>query len=421
MLISFTVGNFYSIKEPVTLDMQSVGQVSEFKENIVLAGQNKLLRSAVIYGANGSGKSNVIEAMAFCKNYVHDSIRYQEGDKVKTLIPFLLGTQGADSPSFFEVEFLVETIKYRYGFELTDERICGEWLFVLPEKKRKEQELFIRESQIIEVSKKFKEGELLEDKTRDNALFLSVCAQFNGKISKKLIEFFSDFNVISGIDDKQYIDFTSKFIKETSNQDLLVQSLNQIGLEIEDVVERNVSEDVIPKGLPAKISQRHLDMTVHFVERKQLDEDGKECGRVQIPLDGGESAGTQKYFYLMGPLHDTLKHGKVLVIDELDARLHPKLTLNIIRMFHDPVINDKGAQLIFATHDTNLLASGQFRRDQIYFTEKNRCSATELYSLSEVKVRKDASFEKDYLKGRYGAIPFMGSLDFMEQFSGKER
>ncbi|EDM26134.1 abortive infection protein, putative [Lentisphaera araneosa HTCC2155] len=420
MLLSFTVGNFCSIKEPVTLDMQSMGQVSELKDNVIVSGQNKLLRSTVIYGANGSGKSNVIEAMSFCKNYVRDSIRNQEGDKVKDLVPFLLGDEKGEDPSFFEVEFLIGTSKYRYGFELNRESIVGEWLYVLPEKKRKERELFVRDNEIIEVSKSFKEGKDLEDKTRDNALFLSVCAQFNGAVSKEVLTFFRNFNVISGINDDNYSGYTSSFIENDSNRKLVLDSLNQIGLGIETIVDEELTEERLPHDLPEKIKQHLLETKVLFFERSRYDDKGKKCGSVKIPLSGGESAGTQKYFHLMGPLHDTLTNGKVLVIDELDARLHPKLTLNIIRMFHDPQINNKGAQLIFATHDTNLLASRQFRRDQIYFTEKNNISATELYSLAEVKVRKDASFEKDYLIGRYGAIPFMGGLEFIKQFSDEE-
>lgn len=431
MLINFTVENFRSIKDRVTLDMEAMGQVSELQENVIKASRYKLLKSAVIYGANGSGKSNIIKALGFMIDFVHNSIRTQGGDPILGVEPFLLSEHDGLQPSFFEIEFLIDNTKYRYGFEVTGKEVHAEWLFSLSKGKRTERELFLRESQEIEVHKtNFKEGIKLEEKVRDNALFLSVCAQFNGTVSKEIIDFFKNMNVISGIEDKNLRNFTSDFMKEANNAHEIILALQQADFGIENIFEEQPFVDKMPNNLPPDLSDKVIEdiqaTKMLFAERKRFNLEGEELAPIKLLFDHTESAGTQKYFHLLGPIQDTLQQGRLLCVDELDARLHPKLTLNIIRMFHNKEINKNGAQLIFATHDTNLLSAGLFRRDQIYFTEKNNVAATDLYSLAEFKlqdnssVRKDANYEKNYLRGRYGAIPFMGSLGFMESFNKQE-
>ena len=432
MLINFTVANFRSIKDRVTLDMESMGQVSELKDNVTEKPRCKLLKSVVIYGANGSGKSNIIKALTFMINFVHNSIRSQEGDPILGVESFLLSEEDSVNPSFFEVEFLIDETKYRYGIEVSQKEIHAEWLFSLAKGKRKESELFLRESQAIEVHKRnFKEGRKIEEKAHKNALFLSVCAQFNGAISKEIIKAFKSMAVISGIEDRNLRNFTSNFMKAPENSQAIITALRQADFGIENILEEQPFAEKMPNNLPADLPddiKNNIQATkILFSERKRFNAEGEETTTIKFPFDNAESAGTKKYFHLLGPIQDTLQQGKLLCVDELDARLHPKLTLNIIRMFHDREINKHGAQLIFATHDTNLLSSGLFRRDQIYFTEKNNVAATDLYSLAEFKlqdnstVRKDANYEKNYLRGRYGAIPFMGSLDFMESFNEKGR
>ena len=257
-----------------------------------------------------------------------------------------------------------------------------------------------------------------------------MCAQFNGEISKSLIHFFKQVSIISGIEDRSLREFTSNHIKDASNYKTIISSLQQADFGIEGILKEKPFESKLPNNLPDNFPDHlksQLKKTeVLFSERNRYDSSGNVYGKAKFSFDDAESAGTQKYFHLLGPIQDTLSNGRILVIDELDARLHPKLTLNIIRMFHDSSINTKGAQLIFTTHDSNLLSSKQFRRDQILFTEKNNFAATDLYSLAEFKlensksVRKDASYAKDYLKGRYGAIPFIGSLQFMDNLPSRE-
>jgi uncharacterized protein len=151
---------------------------------------------------------------------------------------------------------------------------------------------------------------------------------------------------------------------------------------------------------------------------QKFDSDGNYISFERFNLEAQESEGTQKIFALSGTLVDTLNNGKVLIFDELDARLHPLISLAIVQLFNSNKTNPNNAQLIFMTHDTNLLSNKLFRRDQVWFTEKNRYGATDLYSLAEYKVRNDASFESDYIKGRYGAIPYVGNLSSMVDFHG---
>ena len=430
MLLNFTVENFRSIKEPITLDMEAMGQVSELKNNLVAKSRYKLLKSAVIYGANGSGKSNIVKALVFVINFVRHSINRQEGDIIQGINPFILAVGYESKPSFFELEFSIDETKYRYGLEVSQKEVHAEWLFSLPKSKRKEILLFVRETQDIEVHKNnFKEGLKLEDKVRTNSLFLSVCAQFNGEISKRVMGYFNRIDVLSG--DSNLIDrnFTPNFIKDLDNYQTVISALQQADFGIENIIEEQPFAgklpNTIPTNLPDELKDKLKSAKILMTERKRFDAQGVDVGTAKLAFNDAESAGTQKYFYLFGRIQDTLQKGNVLCIDELEASLHPKLTFNIIRMFHDKEINKGGAQLIFTTHDTNLLSSGLFRRDQIYFTEKNRRAETDLYSLAEFKyednsaVRKDANYERNYLKGRYGAIPFLGDLEFMKLFADK--
>jgi len=430
MLLNITVENFRSIKEPITLDMEAMGQVSELKDNLVAKSRYKLLKSAVIYGANGSGKSNVLKALAFVINFVRHSINSQEDELINGITPFMLSVGNESKPSFFELEFLIDETKYRYGFEVSQKKINAEWLFSLPKSKRKDIELFTREEQNIEVHKNnFKEGLKLEDKVRTNSLFVSVCAQFNGEISKKVMSFFNRIDLLSG--DSNIIDrnFTPNYIKDLDNYQTVISALQQVDFGIENIIEEQPFATKLPNNIPADfpdaLKEQMKSAKMLMTERKRFNSEGVEVGTAKFLFDDAESAGTKKYFYLFGRIQYTLEKGNVLCIDELEASLHPKLTLNIIRMFHDKDINKSGAQLIFTTHDTNLLSSGVFRRDQIYFTEKNNRAETDLYSLAEFKfednstVRKDANYEKNYLKGRYGAIPFLGDLEFMKLFADK--
>jgi uncharacterized protein len=422
-LIEFSCGNFRSFKEPVTLSMVAAKLNSrnhEVDENntIRIDDTLTLLTTTALYGANASGKSNLIKAMDFMRRFVIISSKESQADEPIRISPFKLCTDSEDKPSFFEVVFLLENMRYRYGFEANRREIISEWLFHVPTVK--EARLFVRDQDGIRISKDFKEGRGLEDKTRKNALFLSVVAQFNGAIATAVISWFKKFRVISGLDDRSYRSYaTEQFEKDEKTRAQMIELVKKLDLGIDDLTSRKLSEEefqvIIPDAMPSAVRKRMLReleserLAVQTVHQK-YDKEGEPVSKEVFRLKDEESDGTEKLFYLTAPLLDILNNGMVLAIDEMEARLHPLITKSIIELFHSLETNPNRAQLIFTTHDTNLLSNKQFRRDQIWFVEKNRQGASTIYSLAELKVRNDASFEKDYIEGRYGAIPFLGEL-----------
>ncbi len=422
MIIEFTVGNFLSFRENKTLSLEATN-ITEYKESTFKSGKFKLLKSAILYGANSSGKSNFIKAMSTMKRIVMTSVEKTSASKFE-IIPFLLNTSTENKPSFFELIFLIDKTRYRYGFEIDNSSIHGEWLFKL--EGDNEIPLFIREENGIGVTDDFKEGHGLESKTRENALFLSVVDQFNGEIAAKVISWFNDLGTISGLSHDNYREVTFSLLDKNKSKERLLDFFKDLDLGFEQLKFRKekFQESFLPSDLPTEL----LDDIINDLQGKTIarintvhnkyDENGKKVGFRDFDLREQESSGTNKVFDISGPIFDTLIGGGVLVIDELDAKLHPLMTAAITNLFNSPEYNSNNAQLIFATHDTNLLSYGRFRRDQIYFLEKDKFEASDLYSLieykeegSDKKIRKDRSFEKDYINGRYGAIPFIGNFE----------
>jgi uncharacterized protein len=424
MLIEFEVGNFLSFRDPVRFSMLAANPIKEhLEENTFEEGRHRLLKSAVIYGANASGKSNLLEAMAFMRWFVMNSSKAMQVDEDIVVTPFKLDAATENAPSHFEICFLQNDRRYRYGFEADRKAVRKEWLFQT--EKLKEVSLFLREDDGIEISDDFSEGKELEPKTRDNALFLSVVAQFNGEISGNILKWFKGFRGLSGLRDQQYERFTTEMLQDEAMRPLLVEFIRRADVGIEDLLVSEAPDDEAVKGgvedlqrKPMK-SKRYKITTVHQKFRNGLKE-----GFANLDFTNEESEGTKKFFRIAGPLLDCLMNGYVVGIDELDAKLHPLLTKAAVRLFNSTDSNKKNAQLIFTTHDTNLLHFGHLRRDQIWFTEKTQQAATDLYSLAEIKlpeggkVRNDAALEKNYIQGRYGAIPFLGDLGALLKEAG---
>ena len=400
-LIELTGGNFLSFKDKMTLSMEATG-IREYPDNVYDIGSTKLLKSAVIYGANSSGKSNLIKAMAFMKDTVMNSSKMNSTDKFNTT-PFLLNTESREEASYFELVFFRLGAYYRYGFILDNERVHAEWFYIIPKGEKKEKQLFVREEDKIAITADFPEGKGLEDKTRGNGLFLVVCDQFNGFISNDVIKGISDIDILSGIDHDDFDSMTSVYFD--SELDRIKEFYRLLNLGFRDIQLAEGDEEYRTKAI-----------TTHSV----FDSTGNVVQEELFKLTESESSGTNKIFDLSGFILFALEFGLTVVIDELDAKLHPLLTKSIIQMFHSPETNQKNAQLIFATHDTNLLGCDCFRRDQIWFTEKNAQEQTDLYSLVEFKVRNDRNYEKDYIAGRYGAIPFIGDFTNLMQEDGQE-
>jgi uncharacterized protein len=404
MLVQFSVGNFRSFKDVVTLDLTAANLVSKNKaidENNTFEapGGLRLLKSVVLYGANASGKSNLLKALEFMKTFVNDSAKEsQAGDLIKTE-PFLLDSETENEPSFFEIIFILGKVRYRYGFEVTTNEVISEWLYHTPNKK--ESYLFSRNAKTIKLSRNFSEGRGLQKRTRNNALFLSVVSQFNGDIASGITAFLHNVVFFLPSSEKIYqILSTSYLVGTPSIKEEMVNLIRKFDLGIYDI----------------QLIENKKVLTTH----KKLDENGR-VKDILFDMRIHESDGTNRLFTLSGVLAGILKIGNALTIDEIDARFHPLITKAIVELFHSKKDNPKNAQLIFATHDVNLLQNDRFRRDQIWFVEKDKYGASHLYSLADFKVRNDASYQKDYLQGRYGAIPFIGAKDFMKGWSNGKK
>lgn len=419
MILEFSVGNFLSFNQRRTISFEAES-ISEHETNTTTYNNQKLLKSCVIYGANSSGKSNLIKAIQRMKDVVLSSVKLNDSDELN-YSPFLLSNATEDKPTFFEVVFLYKKKIYRYGFEYDIKEIVEEWLFE-GKSLKSEKPLFIRRNDEIGISDKFKEGDGKEESTNKNRLFISLVAQLGGPISKEVLELFNSYNVLSGVDHEFYKGFTNRMLhkKDTGCNESL-SLFQRLKLGFNELIPNEIEFD--PNSLPESISKSvKNELIKKLTGKKQVkllashnkfNKDGKIIDTVSWDRDENESEGTNKVIDLSGPIFDTLKEGKLLVIDELDAKLHPLITMHIVNLFNDPITNSNNAQLLFATHDTNLLSAELFRRDQIWFAEKDHLEQTDLYSLYSInlpdgsRVRNDSNFEKNYIRGRYGAIPFI--------------
>lgn len=420
MLLEFSVGNFLSFKNKVTFSMVASSLKGHEEDNVFSLSKMDLLKTAVVYGANASGKSNLFSSMGFMKSFVLNSSKESQSNEKISVQEFKLSSDTINKPSEFEIVFTYEGIPYRYGFIIDTEKVHEEWFYYAP--KTKEAKLFERKGQNIVLGPYFDEGKGLDKKTRKNALFLSVVDQFNGEKAKKVMEWFDKFNVISGIRHEHYKRFTVDMLEKIEYKREIVQFLKNADVGIGDISTIELTDEDLPAKMPKELREIVLKDRIVSTKHEVFDHNGKVVSFELLDMDKDESEGTKKLFALSGPIIETLKNGETLVIDELDAKLHPLITRFILNLFQAKEKNPKNAQLIFATHDTNILSNRFFRRDQIWFTEKDEYSSTDLYSLAEYrmdnekKVRVDATFEKDYIQGKYGGVPYVG--DFEMHFNG---
>ncbi|MBL9187455.1 MAG: AAA family ATPase [Opitutaceae bacterium] len=416
MLIEFTVANFRSFREKYTLSLQAATDKWLEDDNVGHVGGYRLLKTAAIYGPNAGGKSNLMMAMRHMRQWVLGSSKEgQAGEKIP-VSPFRLNTKTESAPSFFEVMFVVGQTRYRYGFEADAERVRTEWLLSRADSTR-ETTLFTRDGETITPGAEFREGNGLEERTRPNALFLSVVAQFNGRIAGEVVVWFDHFRAISGLNDDGYIGFTAELLRNDTMRQQIVELMHKADVGIEDLRSRQVSPEklsaIIPPNLPKSLRAQFLKAAEQAFELKtfhrKFDGDKPMEGLVEFDLAMDESAGTAKYLGLLGPFLDTLSEGSVLLVDELEARLHPRLTKALVGLFNSSA-NRKNAQLVFATHDAGLLDARTVRRDQVWFVEKDPQGASSLYPLTDFKIRKEAKIGKEYLLGQFGGVPHIGDM-----------
>ena len=412
MLIEFSVENFRSFKERMTLSMVANDSEELLHSNTVSAtAKLRLLKSAAIYGANASGKSNLVKAFQFMSDFIRTSAKdMQTGEKLD-FEPFLLNTSEWARPSLFEIIFLVGATRYRYGFQINESVVVSEWLF--QQSKRNEKALFTREGNVFTIFSGFKEAKGLESRTRDNALFLSVLAQFNVLTAIEIVS-------VTGF----YPTFSDPFLDVSVEADLFSKSFHNNPKEIstflahfhlgftEVLLKKNILQDSQPNG---KIKDTNTSFSEIFTKHRVIDSQNRGITSIDFNLEQQESNGTRKIVAFAPTFIEALQNGACIFFDEIDNSLHPLLSRKIIELFNNAETNAQGAQLIFTTHDTNLLSPNLLRRDQIWFTEKMPHGATDLYSLAdfeinEAKPSQSASYGNDYLLGKYGAIPYIGDV-----------
>lgn len=422
MLIQFKVSNYRSIAKEQVLSLVPSTRNSEWKENILLNGKYTALNVVSIYGPNSSGKSNLLRAIHTLYQLMFLSSRTNSTSRLP-YDPHLLIAGYTERPTEMEITFAIQGIRYRFGLVYDAEKVFAEYLF--RKKTGREVELFYREEDTIDVSSALSGKSIQIDaaieSTRANALFISSCDQFNIAEAKIIYGWFSRLINIDGLNTAvQEVSTINLFEKTEQYRQLIVDYLRRLDLGFHGIkVHRkvfdtndvsHVVDDAYRNALIDKLSGKvgHRVETIH----NRYDEDGKIIDRAFAwNIQERESAGTHKAFQLSGPIVFALQHGTTLVVDEIEAKLHTKLTQSIIQLFLDKRTNPRQAQLIFATHDTNLLDTLKLRRDQINFVEKNRSESTEIYSLSDIvykdgkKERMETDKEKRYLEDRYGATP----------------
>jgi AAA15 family ATPase/GTPase len=437
MLIQFSIQNYRSFKDKSTLSLIASNYDKDTREveNVVTNKKfgYRLLKSAVIFGANAGGKSKFIEALIFMRRFILSSSKdTQKGDPID-VDAFKLNAETENQGSEFEIIFILKGTQYRYGFEANQDIIISEWLYSKP--KTKETELFYRDYQAVTYHKQKlnKINTLLKEKLiRDNSLLLSVLAQFNDKIAEELLEYFKEIKIISGLKEEGYLNDTMVLSKDNLQKNRILSFIQKADIGIDDFKlkkhkfeEINLDNPKIPdelrealKGLNTYVknsikensTERFSDViTFH----KQYDSNGNFVKNIEFSLNEDESSGTRKFFALIGQILKIIDLGGILFVDELDSKIHPNLVCKIVSIFNSKDLNPNNSQLVFNSHDTNLLNSRLFRRDQIWFSEKNNFGASKLYSLADFKtdeVRKNESFEANYIRGKYGAIPFLGDF-----------
>ena len=416
MLIEFNAQNFRSIKEKVTLSLVASSDKSLI-DNLIETDtfdKDRLLKSAVIYGPNASGKSNVVLAISYLKKLIMESHKVQKGNKIG-YFPFKLDEKYLLSPTKFDVVFIKNNIKYIYGVSFDSDKIIDEYLYYYP--KGRKSIIFERnDTNNYKFTTDKKTQKFISEKTLDNVLYLSNSTHMKyGKTSEAFQWFDENLRLIIRTNQNDIIKYTANILNKNKKlSDTVLKALVVADLGIDGVYANfsKVSLDELPSeiasqfksfGMPGDDTIEKIDIkTIH----KILDENGDEL-QVEFDFDE-ESEGTKRLFSLIGPFIDVLDNGRILVVDELDNKLHHFLSVFLIELFHDSTQNQKNAQLIFTTHNTNLIDLDLFRRDQIWFTEKiPNNGSTDFYSLVEFSPRKDKNIQKGYLAGRYGAIPFI--------------
>jgi uncharacterized protein len=400
MLVEFRVKNFRSLRDEQVFSLVASTDQTLLDTHALGTGLKAaphVLKSAVVYGANASGKSNLIKALQFMRGVVMESAALQPGQTFDRLHPFKLDAASINLPTTFEITFVVDGVRYQYGFALNTQRIVSEHLLVY--KAFKPQRWFERQFDAESGRDVYGFGpslkgakNLWEGATRPNALFLSVAVQLNSDALRPLFDWFASGLVIFNEQSPLSPHFSVQMLKEEKHRQAIGGFLRATDTSIAGIeVTTGKRENSVGEQAVDEVKFHHIT----------------EHGKAVFDLVD-ESSGTRNLLFLTGPILDILSKGLTLVVDELDTSLHTLLVQALVRLFHQPDVNTGGAQVVFTTHDTSLLdAYGLFRRDQIWFVEKRPDQSSSLYPLLDFSPRKNEALERGYLQGRYGALPFL--------------
>lgn len=423
MLIEFSVTNYRSFRERQTLSLASTA-AKEHPNNTIKTGLKKLpalVRSAAIYGPNAAGKTNLIRAALIMQQAVLNSAGSGQVGVKLNLQPFAFSKKTLTAPSEFEMHFIHQGVRYQYGFAATSTEIVREWLTAYP--SGRPQLWFERTTGSRGGTPKWTFGKNLKgthkvwsDATRPNALFLSTAVQLNSTQLKPIFDWFQNslVCVVPGIDLNPYLTYEQS-LSGPEGKSAVLQFLNAADLRMKDFEVKREPFNLNPQQPPPGPIRGHVIATgpgtlESFSARSfHQSSDSKEL--VPLPM-AEESQGTQKLFNSAGGFLKVLRDGATALIDEIENSLHPKIVRFLIEQFHNSDVNRRSAQLVFSTHDTSVLTNDLLRRDQIWFVDRTKAENTTLYSLADFKTRKEEAFERNYLRGRYGALPIVGEMSF---------
>lgn len=404
MILEFSIANFLSFKDKVTFSMLA-NATNGLDDNYIISNDRRVLKTNAIYGANASGKTNLFKILTIVISMLRSSNIVNINAKLP-IVPFKFDKKTINKPSEFEIKFIVDDVRYVYGFIADTNKIHEEYLYYYP--NGRETKIFDR-TNTNDYSFPQKDEKLLNDiaaKNAPNKFFIATATNWNYEKTKSPYKFLSadinTFNNLGGLRDLAL----SEYLKNNKElKDFALEFLKKADFNIEDykVLETDVPDDVlaaIPDFIKVGMNMKEKPKVfTAFFKHKGSD--------VELSYEE-ESMGTQIIFCFIPFIKDALNNKRVVVVDELDKSLHPYLVEMIVQMFNDPDINKNGAQLIFNTHDTNLLKLNILRRDQIWFAEKDdKNGISDLYPLSDFSVRKTENVERGYMLGRYGAVPFI--------------
>lgn len=414
MLIKFKIKNYRSINKEICLNFKA--SIDKTFENESTIHGN--LKTIGIFGQNASGKSNILKAFKEFKKIVIQSVLLSNTEQSLPNEFFKLNKNAINKPSLFEITFLLNDKVYIYGFEINKQEIKKEWL----KKEKNNVVLFERTGQNIKSNKNsFKEGNSQKkiQETRKNVLFLSLLSTYNGETSKQIIDFLNNTYIIYNTKDRRNaLDASFQNLNNEKNKKEYLSFLNKADFAIDDIQIREDKKLIQDSSIPDSLKQFFLNNQKESilertigVHHKIFDNNNDTQDKAILDFFQEESNGTKEFFALSGYILKALKNKGILLIDELDLGLHPLLSQYIVSIFNSKEFNPLGAQLIFTSHDASLIDNNLLRRDQIYFTEKNKYFETQLFSLFDLSERKDADFTQRYLDGRYGAIPYIVDLE----------